>query len=81
MECRASFRLSNFACAKRMLDVWQKEYSGTRPFAFVLEHQHHAAGGHNAPRNKSEFTKQNSIDNYFDKALAFGGAGLCRRCV
>jgi NAD(P)H-dependent flavin oxidoreductase YrpB (nitropropane dioxygenase family) len=63
--------LSNFAFAKRMLDVWQKEYSGTRPFAFVLEH--HAAGGHNAPpRNKSEFTEQDSIDSYFDKVLALG---------
>jgi NAD(P)H-dependent flavin oxidoreductase YrpB (nitropropane dioxygenase family) len=63
--------LSNFAFAKRMLDVWQKEYSGARPFSFVLEH--HAAGGHNAPpRNKSEFTEQDSIDSYFDKVLALG---------
>lgn len=63
--------LSNYAFAKRMLDVWQKEYSGARPFAFVLEH--HAAGGHNAPpRNKTEFTEQDSIASYFDKVLALG---------
>jgi NAD(P)H-dependent flavin oxidoreductase YrpB (nitropropane dioxygenase family) len=54
-----------------MLDVWQKEYSGARPFAFVLEN--HAAGGHNAPpRNKSEFTAQDDIESYFDKVLALG---------
>lgn len=63
--------LSNFAFAKRMLDVWQKEYDGARPFAFVLEN--HSAGGHNAPpRNKSDFTEQDSIDSYFDKVLALG---------
>jgi NAD(P)H-dependent flavin oxidoreductase YrpB (nitropropane dioxygenase family) len=63
--------LSNFAFSKRILDVWHKEYSGARPFAFVLEN--HAAGGHNAPpRNKSEFTAQDDIESYFDKVRALG---------
>jgi len=63
--------LSNFAFSKRILDVWHKEYGGARPFAFVLEN--HAAGGHNAPpRNKTEFTEQDSIESYFDKVLNLG---------
>jgi NAD(P)H-dependent flavin oxidoreductase YrpB (nitropropane dioxygenase family) len=63
--------LSNFAFAKRLLDVWNKEYDGARPFAFVLEN--YTAGGHNAPpRNKSDFTEQDDIDSYFDKVQALG---------
>jgi NAD(P)H-dependent flavin oxidoreductase YrpB (nitropropane dioxygenase family) len=58
--------LSNYALPKRILDVWEREYDGARPFAFVLEN--HQAGGHNAPpRNKVEFSDQDEIDRYFDK--------------
>jgi NAD(P)H-dependent flavin oxidoreductase YrpB (nitropropane dioxygenase family) len=63
--------LSNFAFPKRILDIWEREYAGARPFAFVLEN--HLAGGHNAPpRNKSDFAEQDEIDAYFDKVLALG---------
>jgi NAD(P)H-dependent flavin oxidoreductase YrpB (nitropropane dioxygenase family) len=63
--------LSNFAFPKRILDIWEREYGGVRPFAFVLEN--HLAGGHNAPpRNKSDFGHQDEIDAYFDKVLALG---------
>jgi NAD(P)H-dependent flavin oxidoreductase YrpB (nitropropane dioxygenase family) len=63
--------LSNYAFSKRILDVWHKEYSGARPFAFVLEN--HAAGGHNAPpRNKESFSEADAIESYFDKVVALG---------
>ncbi|MEI6477606.1 MAG: hypothetical protein WCO52_01295 [bacterium] len=63
--------ISNYAFCRRLLDVWQKEYDGARPFGFVLEN--HAAGGHNAPpRNKTEFTETDDIEAYFDKVLALG---------
>lgn len=62
--------LSSFPLAKRMLDVWTREY-GTRPFAFVLEN--HAAGGHNAPpRNKTEYAEADELTGYFDKVVALG---------
>jgi NAD(P)H-dependent flavin oxidoreductase YrpB (nitropropane dioxygenase family) len=74
--------LSNFAFPKRILDVWEREYGGERPFAFVLEN--HLAGGHNAPpRNKSEFGDLDNIDHYFEKVQALGVpvyvAGALRR--
>ncbi|HSV74635.1 MAG TPA: hypothetical protein VLH79_12825 [Chthonomonadales bacterium] len=63
--------LSNFAFPKRMLDVWEREQEGQRPFAFVLEN--HAAGGHNAPpRDRAGFTERDNIDRYFDKVVALG---------
>ncbi|HVK02142.1 MAG TPA: hypothetical protein VM490_01590 [Armatimonadaceae bacterium] len=63
--------LSNFAFPKRILDVWEREHDGARPFAFVLEN--HAAGGHNAPpRNKTSFSEQDDIDAYFEKVRALG---------
>jgi NAD(P)H-dependent flavin oxidoreductase YrpB (nitropropane dioxygenase family) len=63
--------LSNFAFPKRILDIWEREQQGARPFAFVLEN--HAAGGHNAPpRNKTTFGDQDEIDTYFDKVRALG---------
>jgi NAD(P)H-dependent flavin oxidoreductase YrpB (nitropropane dioxygenase family) len=63
--------LSNFAFCKRILDVWEREYGGARPFAFVLEN--HAAGGHNAPpRDKVAFGEQDDIARYFDRVLGLG---------
>ena len=63
--------LSNYAFARRVLDVWNREYDGARPFAFVLEN--HRAGGHNAPpRNKESFTATDELESYFDKVLALG---------
>jgi NAD(P)H-dependent flavin oxidoreductase YrpB (nitropropane dioxygenase family) len=63
--------LSNYALPKRILDVWEREHEGARPFAFVLEN--HQAGGHNAPpRNKSDFGEQDEIDRYFDKVRELG---------
>jgi NAD(P)H-dependent flavin oxidoreductase YrpB (nitropropane dioxygenase family) len=61
--------LSNFAFPKRILDIWEREQQGVRPFAFILEN--HAAGGHNAPpRNKAGFSDQDDIDTYFDRVRA-----------
>lgn len=63
--------LSNYALPKRILDVWEREYAGARPFAFVLEN--HQAGGHNAPpRNKHDFGELDEIDQYFDRVRALG---------
>jgi nitronate monooxygenase len=63
--------LSNYALPKRILDVWEREYAGARPFAFILEN--HQAGGHNAPpRNKTDFGEQDEIDGYFDKVRGLG---------
>jgi NAD(P)H-dependent flavin oxidoreductase YrpB (nitropropane dioxygenase family) len=63
--------LSNFAFPKRIMDIWEREQQGVRPFAFVLEN--HAAGGHNAPpRNKTEFGEQDNVEAYFDKVVALG---------
>jgi NAD(P)H-dependent flavin oxidoreductase YrpB (nitropropane dioxygenase family) len=63
--------LSNFAFPKRILDIWERQYAGARPFAFILEN--HLAGGHNAPpRNKSAFSDQDDIDAYFAKVRDLG---------
>jgi NAD(P)H-dependent flavin oxidoreductase YrpB (nitropropane dioxygenase family) len=63
--------LSNFAFPKRIIDIWEREFAGARPFGFVLEN--HAAGGHNAPpRNKQSFSEQDEITSYFDKVKALG---------
>ncbi len=63
--------LSNFAFPKRILDIWNRDMEGARPFAFVLEN--HRAGGHNAPpRNRVSFGDPDEIDAYFDKVLAMG---------
>lgn len=63
--------LSNFAFPKRIMDIWEREHNGARPFAFVLEN--HTAGGHNAPpRNKVEFSEQDDIERYFDKVHGLG---------
>lgn len=63
--------LSNFAFPKRILDIWEREFDGARPFAFILEN--HEAGGHNAPpRNKVEFGERDDIDTYFDRVYALG---------
>jgi NAD(P)H-dependent flavin oxidoreductase YrpB (nitropropane dioxygenase family) len=62
--------LSSFPIAKRLLDVWTREF-GTKPFAFILEN--HTAGGHNAPpRNKTEYTDADELMGYFDKVHALG---------
>jgi NAD(P)H-dependent flavin oxidoreductase YrpB (nitropropane dioxygenase family) len=75
--------LSNFAFPKRILDIWEREMNGAKPFAFVLEN--HQAGGHNAPpRNKQSFSELDDIDTYFEKVRALGtpcyvaGAGSSR---
>src|SRR3569833_2666083 len=63
--------LSNFAFPKRIVDIWEREYDGARPDAFVLEN--HAAGGHNAPpRNKQSFAEQDELRAYFDKVRDLG---------
>ena len=63
--------LSNYAFPRRILDVWEREQGGVRPFAFVLED--HRAGGHNAPpRNKESFSEKDDLTSYFDKVLALG---------
>jgi NAD(P)H-dependent flavin oxidoreductase YrpB (nitropropane dioxygenase family) len=63
--------LSNFAFPKRIVDIWEREYNGARPSAFVLEN--HPAGGHNAPpRNKQFFSDQDDINSYFDKTRDLG---------
>lgn len=63
--------LSNFAFPKRMVDIWQREYGGMRPDAFVLEN--HEAGGHNAPpRNKVSFGEQDDLETYFEKVRDLG---------
>lgn len=63
--------LSNFAFPKRIMDVWHREFNGTKPFAFVLEH--HRAGGHNAPpRNKESFGEQDDINTYYKKVIDLG---------
>jgi len=63
--------LSNYAFPKRIVDIWDREYNGARPDAFVLEN--HAAGGHNAPpRNKQSFGEQDELASYFDKVVALG---------
>jgi len=63
--------LSNFAFPKRIMDIWERQYQGVKPFAFVLEN--HLAGGHNAPpRNKVDFGEQDDIDRYFDRVLNMG---------
>jgi len=63
--------LSNFAFPKRILDIWEREFDGARPFAFILEN--HEAGGHNAPpRNKVGFGEQDDIDSYFDRVHGLG---------
>ena len=63
--------LSNYAFPRRILDVWEREQGGVRPFAFVLED--HRAGGHNAPpRNKESFGEKDDLTGYFDKVVATG---------
>ena len=63
--------LSNFAFPRRILDVWEREQGGVRPFAFVLED--HRAGGHNAPpRNKESFGEKDDLTGYFDKVIGTG---------
>jgi len=63
--------LSNYAFPRRILDVWEREQGGVRPFAFVLED--HRAGGHNAPpRNKESFGEKDDLTGYFDKVVGTG---------
>lgn len=62
--------LSSYPLAKRLFDVWTREY-GIRPSAFVLEN--HAAGGHNAPpRNKTDYAEADELTSYVDKVLTLG---------
>ena len=76
--------LSNFAFPKRIMNVWDREYNGAKPSAFVLEN--HAAGGHNAPpRNKVSFADEDELVSYFAKVRDLGvpvyvaGCGSTRR--
>jgi NAD(P)H-dependent flavin oxidoreductase YrpB (nitropropane dioxygenase family) len=63
--------LSNYAFPRRILDVWEREQRGARPFAFVLED--HRAGGHNAPpRNKESFGEKDDLTGYFEKVVGIG---------
>jgi len=63
--------LSNYAFPKRVLDIWNRQFNGIRPDAFVLEN--HKAGGHNAyPRNKETFAQADDVENYFERVLELG---------
>ena len=63
--------LSNYAFPRRILDVWERERGGVKPFAFVLED--HRAGGHNAPpRTHESFGEKDDLTGYFDKVVATG---------